>query len=115
MFFHLVFVASVAAKDNMAWFVRVLTSVALSALGVAEGSFAGVLHDLTYAVYLTNLVYGFFHLVPLPLDLQVYAKDSFEVVERRRIEADNAYYQAVSSGWGDALRNALSQLPGYDL
>ena len=34
MFFHLVFVASVAAKDNMAWFVRVLTSVALSVLGV---------------------------------------------------------------------------------
>ena len=34
LFFHVVFVASVAAKGNMVWFVRVLTSVALSALGV---------------------------------------------------------------------------------
>ena len=38
----------------------------LSALGVAPGSFPDVLHDLTYAVYLTTLVYGFFNLVPVP-------------------------------------------------
>ncbi|PSL18081.1 peptidase [Shimia abyssi] len=53
--------------------------------------------------------------VGLPLDLQVYAKDSFEVIERPRIESGDKYYQAVSSGWGDALRNALAQLPGYEL
>ncbi|WP_073146120.1 proteasome-type protease [Litoreibacter ascidiaceicola] len=51
--------------------------------------------------------------VGLPLDLQVYVGDSFEVDNKPRIEADDAYYQAVSSGWGDALRNALTQLPSY--
>ncbi len=53
--------------------------------------------------------------VGLPLDLQIYEQDSFAVIEPPRIEADNAYYQAVSSGWGDALRTALMQLPSYDL
>ena len=53
--------------------------------------------------------------VGLPLDLQVYAKDSFDVSDRPRIEADDAYYQTVSSGWGDALRNALTQLPSYKM
>ncbi|WP_281855857.1 proteasome-type protease [Litoreibacter halocynthiae] len=51
--------------------------------------------------------------VGLPLDLQVYVGDSFKVDNKPRIEADDAYYQAVSSGWGDALRNALTQLPSY--
>ena len=51
--------------------------------------------------------------VGLPLDLQVYAKDSFDVINSPRIEADDEYYQAVSTGWSDALRNALMQLPSY--
>lgn len=51
--------------------------------------------------------------VGMPLDLQVYKKDSFEVGNKPRIEADDAYYQAVSTGWGDALKNALTQLPSY--
>ncbi len=53
--------------------------------------------------------------VGLPLDLQIYAKDSFEVDNKPRIESDDAYYQAVSTGWGDALRNALMQLPSYKI
>ncbi len=51
--------------------------------------------------------------VGLPLDLQVYVSDSFEVTDKPRIEADDEYYQAISSGWGEALRNALMQLPSY--
>jgi putative proteasome-type protease len=51
--------------------------------------------------------------VGLPLDLQIYAKDSFEVSDKPRIEAEDEYYQAVSTGWGNALRNALMQLPSY--
>lgn len=51
--------------------------------------------------------------VGLPLDLQVYVQDSFEVSNKPRIEADDPYYQAVSTGWGDALRHALSHLPPY--
>ena len=51
--------------------------------------------------------------VGLPLDLQIYVKDSFEVSNMSRIEADDDYYQALSTGWGDALRKALAQLPSY--
>lgn len=51
--------------------------------------------------------------VGLPLDLQTYAAGSFEVSDKPRIEADNAYYQTVSSSWGEALRNALTQMPSY--
>ena len=38
----------------------------LASMDVAPGSFPDLLHDLTYAVYLTTLVYGFFNLVPVP-------------------------------------------------
>ena len=51
--------------------------------------------------------------VGLPIDIQTYTADSFKVSDRPRIEADDAYYQTVSSSWGEALRNALTQLPGY--
>jgi len=53
--------------------------------------------------------------VGLPLDLHVYFQDSFVATPRPRIEVDDAYYQAVSSSWGDALRNALAQLPSYQI
>jgi putative proteasome-type protease len=51
--------------------------------------------------------------VGLPLDLQVYAQDSFGIEEQTRIEADNPYYQTISDDWGDALRTALMRLPSY--
>lgn len=51
--------------------------------------------------------------VGMPLDLQVYDTDSFIVSDQPRIEADDPYFQEVSDGWGDALRNALTQLPSY--
>lgn len=51
--------------------------------------------------------------VGLPLDLQIYEKDSFEVSDQARIDADNPYYQSISQGWGDALRAALMHLPSY--
>lgn len=38
----------------------------LLAVGFAEDSFLNILHDLSYAVFLTTLVYGFFNLVPIP-------------------------------------------------
>ena len=52
--------------------------------------------------------------VGLPLDLQVYAKDSFVVGDERRIEADSDYYQQISSGWGDALRQTFQSLPDFE-
>jgi len=51
--------------------------------------------------------------VGMPLDMQVYARDSFEIGASARIEGDDAYYQSVSEGWGDALRTALTHLPPY--
>jgi putative proteasome-type protease len=51
--------------------------------------------------------------VGLPLDLQIYAAGSFAVDDQLRIEADNAFYQSISQGWGDALRGALMDLPSY--
>ena len=53
--------------------------------------------------------------VGMPLDLQIYEKDSFVVGAERRFESDDPYYQAISSGWGEALRSALRALPDYKL
>lgn len=53
--------------------------------------------------------------VGMPLDLQIYEKDSFVVGAERRFESDDPYYQAISSGWGEALKNALKALPDYKL
>ena len=51
--------------------------------------------------------------VGLPIDLQTYDKDSFKISNKPRINADDSYYRALSTGWGDALRNALTELPSY--
>mgnify|MGYP003627892017 CR=1 FL=1 len=51
--------------------------------------------------------------VGLPLDLQIYAKESFDVDDQPRILATDPYYQAISQGWGEALRAALMHLPAY--
>ena len=51
--------------------------------------------------------------VGMPLDMQVYERDSLKVGTSERIETDDDYYQAVSAGWGDALRTALTHLPPY--
>ncbi|MDE2403857.1 MAG: proteasome-type protease [Sphingomonadales bacterium] len=51
--------------------------------------------------------------VGLPLDLLVLERDNFTPLHERRITADNAYYRAVSVGWGEALRLAFETLPDY--
>lgn len=51
--------------------------------------------------------------VGMPLDMQIYAVDSFSVEEQTRIEGDNAYYLSISQAWSDSLRTALNQLPSY--
>jgi len=50
--------------------------------------------------------------VDLPLDLQVYARDSFSG-RNRRINADDPYYNLIADQWGDALRAAFHSLPDY--
>lgn len=49
--------------------------------------------------------------VGLPLDLQTYEADSFDLVPNRRFESSDPYYQSISDGWGHALTTAFASLP----
>lgn len=51
--------------------------------------------------------------VGLPLDLQIYETDTMQIGHSRRIETDDAYYQLISDGWGEALKQAFSSLPDF--
>ncbi|MBX7533280.1 proteasome-type protease [Qipengyuania sp. 1XM1-15A] len=51
--------------------------------------------------------------VGLPLDLQVIKRDTFEASHEHRITHEDPYFQAISSSWGDALKNAFHSLPDY--
>lgn len=53
--------------------------------------------------------------VGLPLDLQIYDKDSFHSGMRRRIDAHDPYYTMISDGWGIALKQAFDNLPNINL
>ena len=53
--------------------------------------------------------------VGLPIDLQIYEANSYQLNIQKRIEADDDYYQSISTGWGDALREAFGSLPSYEL
>ena len=53
--------------------------------------------------------------VGMPIDLQIYAADSFRRGPEARIEADDSYFAAISGGWGEALREAFARLPPFDL
>lgn len=52
--------------------------------------------------------------VGLPIDLQTYETDRLELGERRRFEAHDPYYRAISTGWGDALKEAFAALPDFE-
>lgn len=51
--------------------------------------------------------------VGAPLDLFQYDEDSFAEGTRIRFDADDPYFQSISSKWGDALKSALDRLPQY--
>ena len=51
--------------------------------------------------------------VDLPLDMQIYEKDSF-AAKSRRIQADDPYYNGISTQWGHALKTAFHSLPDYN-
>jgi len=52
--------------------------------------------------------------VGMPLDLQIYEKDSLKLGKARRILADDQYFQKTSKGWGESLRSAFQSMPDYD-
>lgn len=51
--------------------------------------------------------------VGLPLDVQTYERDLLSRGYERRFEASDPYYQAISSGWGEALKKAVDALPDF--
>lgn len=51
--------------------------------------------------------------VGLPLDLMVIERDAFAATHERRITHEDPYYQAISSGWSAALKDAFTGLPDY--
>jgi len=53
--------------------------------------------------------------VGMPLDLQIIERDCYEPLHQRRIESGDPYYQKISSGWGEALKQAFQSLPIYDM
>ena len=53
--------------------------------------------------------------VGLPFDLQIYENNSFSTGRKKRIDADDPVYQAISSSWGDALKDAFQLLPSYSV
>lgn len=53
--------------------------------------------------------------VGLPIDLHVYPVDSLKLGTLRRIEQGDAYFETLSKGWGDALKNAVLSLPPFEL
>lgn len=53
--------------------------------------------------------------VGMPLDVHIYAEDSFEEGTVFRIEENDEAFNAISSGWGDALKTALEALPKYTI
>lgn len=53
--------------------------------------------------------------VGLPFDLMTYDRDSLNPMRLTRIDATDSVYQAISNGWGDALKDAFLQLPSYTL
>ncbi|MEL6570912.1 MAG: proteasome-type protease [Pseudomonadota bacterium] len=53
--------------------------------------------------------------VGLPLDLHIYRADSLQGGLKRRIAPNDAYFDALSTRWGDALRDAVQSMPAYPL
>ena len=51
--------------------------------------------------------------VGLPLDLLVIARDNFAPLHEKRVTADDPYFKAISSRWGEALKKAFHSLPEY--
>ncbi|MEM7189428.1 MAG: peptidase, partial [Pseudomonadota bacterium] len=49
--------------------------------------------------------------VGLPLDLVVIPAGSLSISVNRRVQATDADWQAISSGWSDALRTGFDALP----
>ncbi len=50
-----------------------------------------------------------------PLDLVCVKRDALRVLLHRNVDADDAYFRMIRSGWSDSLRHAFHALPNPDL
>lgn len=53
--------------------------------------------------------------VGAPFDFHCYEKDSLRTGRTGRIAVEDPYFQSVSQGWGEALREALDMMPDFPL
>lgn len=53
--------------------------------------------------------------VGLPIDLQLYERDSLRAGHRRRFDGRDPYYRKISDNWSNALRAAFEHLPEYEI
>jgi putative proteasome-type protease len=51
--------------------------------------------------------------VGMPLDLQTYRCDAFNLDREKRFESDDPYFSYLSRGWGDALNTAINSLDDF--
>jgi putative proteasome-type protease len=53
--------------------------------------------------------------VGLPLDMQIYESGSLVLGPSKRFQREDPYFQAISAGWSDALKEAFRKLPDFGL
>lgn len=53
--------------------------------------------------------------VGMPIDLLLYNTDSFSAERQKRIEQDDPYFQKISAGWSDSLRNAFAEMDEFEI
>lgn len=51
--------------------------------------------------------------VDMPVDLQIYKNDEFDIYHESRIEAEDEYFQTLSKGWSEALKDAFQSLDKF--
>jgi len=53
--------------------------------------------------------------VGLPLDMQIYEKDTLRRGFEMRFQANDSYYAKISDGWSEALRASFDALPDFPM
>jgi putative proteasome-type protease len=53
--------------------------------------------------------------VGMPIDLLLYNTDSFTAERQKRIEQDDPYFQKISAGWSESLRNAFAEMDEFEI
>lgn len=53
--------------------------------------------------------------VGMPIDMLLYNKDTFSTDRQVRIEQDDPYFQKLSHGWSEQLRDAFGEIDEFDV